>query len=319
MRAAVLTFALFTLACSTTRPTESVRMVPDEAQAVLSILDKRHAREAITDADWSRLFATEGYVRLKAREHSMQRKFEDDTFRAFVMSDELLARRAELSATVASWLRADITQAAQLALAYLPKGSTLKAKIYPVIKPATNSFVFDLGGDPAIFMYVEPLAREVFEATVAHELHHVGYSNNCPVNDSPQWFSAFGEGIATLAAAGGPSGIPQRKPEVMAEWTKQMAQLEENFRKVDAFLVDVASGKLSEEEQRKRGFEFFGMVGPWYTVGWKMAVVIEQTYGRDALIQASCNPREMFRLYNQAVAPWEQKTGEKLPKWSVPL
>ena len=308
MRVAAIAIALFTLACSTARPTESVRMVPDEAQAVLSILDKRQAGETITDADWFHLFATEGYVRLKAREHSMQRQFEDETFRAFVMSDELLARRDELSKTVASWLRADISHAAQLALAYLPKGSKLRAKVYPVIKPATNSFVFELDNDPAIFLYVEPQPREVFEATVAHELHHVGYANNCPDNDSPQWFSAFGEGIATLAAAGGPSGIPQRKPEVMAEWTSQMAKYEENFRKVDQFLADVASGNLSEEEQRKRGFEFFGMVGPWYTIGWKMAVVIEEKYGREALIRAACDPREMLRLYNQAAGD--------LPKWS---
>lgn len=319
MRAAILTIALFTLACSTTRPAESVRMVPDEARAVLSILDKRHAGQAITDEDWSRLFATEGYVRLKAREHSMQRKFDDETFRAFVMSDELLARRAELSATVASWLRADVTQSARRALAYLPQGSTLRAKIYPVIKPATNSFVFDLGGDPAIFMYVEPQPREVFEATVAHELHHVGYAHNCPSNDAPQWFSAFGEGVATLAAAGGPTGIPQRRPDVMEEWTKQMAQFDENFRKVDAFLVDVVKGTLSEEEQRKRGFEFFGKVGPWYTIGWRMAVVVEQIYGRDALIRAACNHSELLRLYNQAVPEWQKKTGETLPQWSVPL
>jgi Putative zinc dependent peptidase (DUF5700) len=313
MRVLASALALLTLACTSTR------MVPDEARAVLAILDKREAGKPVAEADFARLFATEGYVRLKAREHSMQRQFEDETFRKFVMSDELLARRAELSKTVESWLRADITRAAARALAYLPQGSKLQARIYPVIKPATNSFVFDLSGDPAIFLYVEAQPREVFEATVAHELHHVGYANNCAANDAPQWFGAFGEGLATLAAAGGPDGVPQLRPDVAAEWTKQMAQFDANFRKVDEFLFAVARGELDEEQQRKRGFEFFGMVGPWYTIGWKMAVVVERIHGRDALIRSICDPRQWMRLYNDAIPEWEKRTGEQLPRWSVPM
>ena len=54
----------------------SVRLVTDEAEAVLTILAKKKANEAISEADWQQLFATEGYVRLKQRETSMQRSFE---------------------------------------------------------------------------------------------------------------------------------------------------------------------------------------------------------------------------------------------------
>ena len=297
-----------------------VQMVPDEAYAVLTILDKRHRGETVVEEDWGQVFASEGYVRLKAREHSMQRKFEDATFREFVMSDALLARREELAKTLRSWLTADITNARDLALAYLPKGARLRAKVYPVIKPATNSFVFDLGGDPAIFMYIEPQPREVFEATIAHELHHVGYAANCPGRpDADTWMGAFGEGIATLAAAGGPHGIAQKRPEVAAEWTKQMAQFDQNFQSVADFLAAVAKGELTGDAERKRAFEFFGMVGPWYTVGWKMAVVIETILGRDALIEASCGGRELLRAYNRAVPQWRERTGEKLPLWPAIL
>jgi len=291
-----------------------VRMVPDEANAVLHLLDKRARGETITEADWGQVFASEGYVRLKAREESMRRKFENDTFREFVMSDALLARREELASTLKSWLSADVTHARDLALAYLPKGSRLRAKVYPVIKPATNSFVFDLEGDPAIFMYIEPLPREVFEATIAHEMHHVGYVANCPPS-SEQWISAFGEGIATLAAAGGPNGIPQKRPEVAAEWARQMPQYNENFQKVAEFLSAVAKGELTGDAARERGFGFFGMVGPWYTVGWKMAVVIETILGREALIAATCGGRDLLRAYNRAALQWREKTGEKLPLW----
>ena len=318
----VLALLIAAMGCATTAPppeSVDVRMIPDEANAVLAILDKRHRGEPITEADWGQVFNSEGYVRLKAREHSMQRKFEDDTFREFVMSDALLARREELAATLRSWLTADIANSRDLTLRYLPERARLRAKVYPVIKPATNSFVFDLGGDPAIFMYVEPLPREVFEATIAHELHHVGYAANCPSTDDAAWFSAFGEGIATLAAAGGPNGVPQKRPEVAAEWAKQMAQYDQNFHAVADFLSKVKSGELTGDAARKRGFEFFGMVGPWYTVGWKMAVVIETIEGRDALIRASCAGRELLRAYNRAVPEWRKRTGEDLPLWPASL
>ena len=39
--------------------------------AVWSGRSTRHANEAITDADWKRVFESEGYVRLKKRETSM--------------------------------------------------------------------------------------------------------------------------------------------------------------------------------------------------------------------------------------------------------
>jgi len=184
-RLLALLFLTVTSACATLPPpSPNVRMVPDEAYSVLTILDKRHRGETVTEADWGQVFGSEGYVRLKAREHSMQRKFEDSTFREFVMSEALLARRVELASTLRSWLAADISRSRELALAYLPKGARLRAKVYPVIKPATNSFVFDLEGDPAIFMYVEPQPREVFEATIAHELAP------CRVCGELSWYQA---------------------------------------------------------------------------------------------------------------------------------
>ena len=87
-------------------------LITDEADAVLSILAKRAAHEAITDADWNRVFTSEGYVRLQKREHSMKREFENDAFKKFVMSDELLAKREMLAKTVADWSKADLTEAA---------------------------------------------------------------------------------------------------------------------------------------------------------------------------------------------------------------
>ena len=97
---------------------------------------------------------------------------------------------------------------------------------------------------------------------------------------------AFGEGFAMLAAAGGPDVHPHAVSgaDERARWDKDVANFDADLKKVEQFLLDMLDGKLSEEEIQKIGFSFFGIQGPWYTVGWKMSVVIEKTYGRARLI-----------------------------------
>jgi len=317
----VLSLFAFLVAAAATNV--DVRMVPDEGTAVLTILDLRAAKQPVSEADWSRLFATEGYVRLAKRERSMKRKFDDDAFRAFVMSDDLLARRELLRRTLDDWVHADVRGAASLALAYLPRNAVIRAKIYPVIKPHTNSFVFEMATDPAIFIYVGDVPRARFETTIAHEMHHVGYDSACRTRDGGptlEWISAFGEGLATLAAAGGPDRPAQAnvEPNVQEAWQRGVASYDRNFSTVEKFFLDSAHG-LSDEERNRRAFEFFGLVGPWYTVGWKMAVVIEKTFGRAALIDAFCDQRQLLPTYNRAAAEWNRSRGETLPLWSQEL
>src|SRR5829696_106247 len=134
----------------------NIRLVTDEADAVLNVLAKRRANQSIVEADWQRVFESEGYVRLKKRETSMQRSFEDTAFKTFVLSDELAQRAQALEETLARWKNADVNRAGGLALAYLPKDAQIRAKIYPVIKPRDNSFVFEVKDDPAIFLYLDP-------------------------------------------------------------------------------------------------------------------------------------------------------------------
>jgi hypothetical protein len=114
---------------TTAPPAIDVRLINDEAEAVLAILAKRDAQQNITDADWRRVFSSEGYVRLKQRETAMNRPFEDEEFRAFVLSDRLGGQRQALSDTLAKWMRADMTGAGRLAQAYLPKSARIRAKI----------------------------------------------------------------------------------------------------------------------------------------------------------------------------------------------
>ena len=48
----------------------NVRIVTDEADAVLRILAKKENAREISEADWQQVFQSEGYVRLKKRELS---------------------------------------------------------------------------------------------------------------------------------------------------------------------------------------------------------------------------------------------------------
>jgi hypothetical protein len=312
----------------------NVRLVTDEADAVLAILAKRKAGQTVTDADWQRLFQTEGYRRLKQRETSMQRSFEDAEFKTFVFSEQLLHKLPVLEETLGRWKQVDVTRAARLALAYLPKDVKISAKIYPVIKPRDNSFVFDVKNDPAIFLYLNPaVSPEKFENTLAHELHHIGYGSTCPrqnVSDEIKklprneqtlltWIGAFGEGFAMLAAAGGPDVHPHAVSgaEERARWDGDVANFNENLKKVEAFFVDIKQGKLKEDQIREKGFSFFGTQGPWYTVGWRMAALIEKTYGRAKLIECMCDQRLLLSTYNRAAAQHNRKSTKPLALWST--
>lgn len=326
---------------SDTAPRLGVRRVTDEAEAVLAALERRARGEGLSEELWQTLTATEGYRRLRERDTSYGVEHFDETFRDFLLSDELLARRERLARAVAAWKTLDLTSAADRALAYLPAGTRLEATLYPVIKPRSNSFVFDLEEDPAIFFYVDPdQPRAELENHLAHELHHIGYGTGCtdPSDDDRlqpgpraalRWLGGFGEGLATLAAAGGPDVHPHATsdPEDWAVWERDVARFDEDLSKVEAFLLAVARGEMSDDEQRKG---FLALVtspgvpqGPMYTVGWKMAALVERVEGRDALVAGICDPRDLLTAYNRVAERLAEEhrrsDGGELPRWSEGL
>jgi Putative zinc dependent peptidase (DUF5700) len=311
---------------------DSIQLKVDtsEADSVLSILARRSAGEAVVESDWERLYASEPYDRLKRREAELKRNFDDAEFQRFVLSDALLHRAGQLQDTLAAWRRTDLDAAARRVLTYLPEHARIRAKVFPVIKPQTNSFVFELRTDPTVFLFVDPaLDAEQFENTVAHELHHIGLASvtgeiEAALEDLPmrartaaEWMGAFGEGIAMLAAAGSPNVHPHAHSSVQdrTKWDHDVANSSRDLQLVEGFFLDVIDGRLvGEDEIRDKGFAFFGVQGPWYTVGWKMAVLVEQRYGRATLIACMLDPRRLLATYNRAAAAHKGK--EKLPLWS---
>jgi hypothetical protein len=308
-----------------------VSVDPAEADAVLAILRAEKAHAPVEAADWDRLFATEGFRRLEAREAAMKRPFTRAEFQDFVRSDGLLSRAGELSETLERWKTVDVREAAARALAYLPAGARIRATIFPVIKPRSNSFVFS-EPDPAIFLALDPaVTPEKLSNTLSHELHHIGFGTTCPLKeaqaeteglsqrqqDAEKWLSAFGEGFAMLAAAGGPDVHPHAvsPAEERARWDADLKHVDEDLRALDAFFREILDGKLTGDSMDERGFSFFGVQGPWYTVGYRMAVEIEKASGREEMMRAFCDVRRLPETYNRSA----EKLHLKGARWSRAL
>ena len=308
-----------------------VTMVTDQADAALAYAASVRSGRPDESA-WNRLVASEGYRRLHRREASMGRAFTDTTFRSFLHADTLLVRVPDISRTLAEWRQADFTGAAERAFGYLPSGARLDAVLYPMVKPRDNSFVFDLATDSAaIFLYVDPtVTRSQLENTIAHELHHIGIAAACVgveagegladnVRPAVRWMGAFAEGIAMLAAAGGPDVHPHAASsgEQRTRWNADYAKAAADMVELERFFTDVIAGELSDEEQRSRAAPFWGEAqGPWYTIGYLMAVTVERVDGRKALIPGLCEPHRLLLAYERAAVRSGDST---LPRWSPRL
>ena len=299
-----------------------------EADASLAILDKRATSQAIADADWQALYATEPYQRLKKREAAMHREFTDEDFKKFMLSDELLKKQAALAGAVHAWKRADLRAAGVRVLQYLPDESVIKTKVFPLIKPLENDFVFDMDTDPAIFLYLDPSQSAAsFESDVAHEMHHIGLSSidkqyeqkiaSLPpaAKQVAEWMGAFGEGEAMLAAAGGPDVDPvaTASQELKDNWARGKRDFNADLTKVSDFFLEVLNGKLQDEAIGQKASEFFGLQGPWYTVGYKMAGMVEKRFGRAALIECMRDPRLLLVRYNAAAQEMNARLAEGQP------
>jgi hypothetical protein len=322
-----------TPAADTPARNPDITIVTDEADAALAVLDRIRAGRAVRDEDWRGLRESEGYRRLRKREESMGRRFSDSVFVAFLHADSTRARTEALRRTVAAWKKADLESAGRRALAYLPAGAVIRARVYLTIKPWTNSFVFETTTDPAIFLYVDPkVPAAKFENTVAHELHHIGYAGACAAEEdttlAPEartarmWTSAFGEGLAMLAAAGGPKIHPHAVSDAIErrQWDESMARFCEDRQALETFLLDILEGRVSDPDSvRARAMGFFGVQGPWYTVGHRMAVAVELTEGRDALLATLCDPPKLLVGYNRAMRGGEASPRRKAGACASPL
>jgi len=300
-----------------TEQEQLIRLITDEADAVLAILDRRRQGTPLDESDWRRLFDSEGYRRLAQREEAMNVPVTDGEFQAFCLSDKPLQELSGLRESLQQYASLDLGSLTEEATAYLPPEASLHGTIYPVIKSRSNSFVFELTTNPAMFMALKPgERREKLENTLIHELHHWGMASLDDANLDPESLEpserphafakyiigAFGEGFAMLAAAGGPDVHPHETSETEERdrWDQSMEGFDDDLKSVERYLLDVLDGTYeSREALIKAAMPFFGIQGPWYTVGWKMAQMVEERRGRDVLFECMRDPRKLLSRYNE--------------------
>ena len=134
---------------------------------------------------------------------------------------------------------------------------------------------------------------------------------------------AFGEGFAMLAAAGGPDADPHAasSPEQHARWDHDLANFNADLGSLQQLFMDVVDQKLTTKEKiNEKAYSFFGDAqGAWYTVGYKMAVLVEKRFGRKVLIDCMLDPRQLLARYNQAATEINERDPKKLALWSPEL
>ena len=326
--------APYSTAIEAPEPEVDLRLECEQAKAALDILSKAVRAEPIDDGDWNRLVATEAYVRLREREALVGNRWSDAEFRAFLLSADTKRQFLALKETLAAWTAIELASTASRVLSYLPLGARLRARLFPTIKPLSNSFVYGTNDDAMIFLHLDPSLRMAqVEATVAHELHHVGlFPFECrdvarqklppSVRHAVELMRAFREGFAMLAAAGGPD-IHPRHVDGAAErhrWDREMAKVDGDLKTIEKLLLDVINGRLTPEQSERMAMDFFRCQGPWYTVGWRMAATVEETYGRAILTECMPDPRLVLFCYNSAIALASDGSREKEPAiWSGEL
>ena len=122
-----------------------------------------------------------------------------------------------------------------------------------------------------------------------------------------------------LAAAGSPDIYPHAvsSPEERARWDRDVANFNDNLKKVEDFFLNILANRLTKDEVQNTASSFYGVQGAWYTVGWKMSVLIEKTYGRAKLIKCICDQRKLLQTYNKAAAKHNRKSGAPVALWSA--
>jgi hypothetical protein len=95
-----------------------------------------------------------------------------------------------------------------------------------------------------------------------------------------------------------------------------MRNFNRDLAALNEFFLATIDGRLSGDAVAAKGNTFFGDIqGPWYTVGHRIAVLVEKHFARAALIECMVDRRLLLQRYQQA-APAEEGT---LALWSTDM
>jgi len=109
---------------------------------------------------------------------------------------------------------------------------------------------------------------------------------------------------------------PQKERD---QWDADLANFPTDVDRLSRFFGSLLDGSLSGAAAAQEGAAFYGVQGPWYTVGWRMAAVIEHRLGKARLIGVLGDPVSIFRTWNEAADAHLRATGTDLPRWPPSL
>lgn len=309
----------------------TVNLISDQVEVVIDILKRTEENNKISKEHWNKLFHTQGFQLLEKRESEMNEGIKKSEFKGYIIdkiaSDGYLPYEKSLD----KLNKLDLDEIIESTKDYLPDNTNLDTDIIPVIKPQKNSFIHKINDKLVLFLYLEPdIIKEKMENKLIHELHHIGfdyvYQNSDysyllkPAQKVIEWTNAFGEGFAMLAAAQGLENHPNKFDEdLKSKWDKNMENYNKDFHKIQNFLLTILEGHFADERKLyNRGFQLMtnnGGQGSWYTVGYKIAVVIEKTASRDLLIKCMQDLTQLYCHYNRLVKQYNKKQNKNLHKW----
>ena len=297
---------------------------PREAEAALSIAGRWKVGLPVLEQHWLDLLTSAGYLRWKRRMQAIDQPVTDAEFARFLLSGSVADRTSQLCQALRSWSGAAWKQAALVALSWLPDRARIITDVFMLLTPTAVSFFFAEDGHTGAFFALDPaLSTSEFHNRMVHELHHVGYFGlrdrslsriQSPVESAIAWTDSFSEGLAMLAAAGGAAIHPQatRPAEARSRWDRDIANVEQDRRAIERFLLDVLHARFTADREVETGRALYGVQGPWYTVGWWMAATVERRLGRRALLDCMEGGPRLMESYNKAARvcnfqPWAQE------------
>jgi len=328
-----LIFLSISVCCISQSKKEKIAITVDfsESDKVISILQKLQKNQVISDSDWTELFNAIPYQLLQKREAAYNNTMSNNEFKRFVLSKDLLDHTSALMQTISAWRTIDMNEAGKQVFKYLPEEAIIKVKMFIVIKPFENSFVWSEGDNKYIFLYLNTsLSKAQLQNKVMHELHHIGMNSldkklysiiaHLPVNqqNAISWLGGLSEGEAMLAAAGSPDVHPLQYDDTAKRnrWDRDMANFNNDLDSLQQFYLKILDGKLkNDDEFAEAASPFYGYQGPFYTVGYRMVSLIEKTFGRQILVNSYIDQRNLLILYNKAVYVKKNKK-QNLKPWS---
>jgi len=241
--------------------------------------------------------------------------------------DDLDLYRRNLRQLDALDLRALIDRGVDAAQAWLPPGWTIP-DFYLPIHPNGGSTAFSIGNAQGYDFFQLPrdstgdIRWRDLVTTISHESHHLGQHGTEPGPMSLADSVAFefvamftGEGTAVKFVNDYPGGaVPRVDPsrqdpafagsEVARWWQRWSDQEPALFARLFATFDSAYAGQLSREDLRveQGAFWLAGYTSPVYFVGAELYGAVWFGGGKPALFAAMKDPRELFRLYDRALA-----------------